>query len=199
MINLLPPEVKTNISYARRNTVLRKWALATTVAILGLVSIVLFGQLYLDNSINAYSAQAQDTREQLRIQKIDETQKRVNEISSNLKLVVQVLQREILFSKVLKQIGASIPNGAVLTELTIAKVQGGIDLQYEAQNYQTATQILLNLQDPKNQIFEKADIENITCTDTPVVGKKYNCTIEIRALFGKNTQFYSLVPAETKK
>lgn len=194
MINLLPDNIKSSVSYARRNTVLRHWAIAVGMAIVGIVAVIFLGLFYMDRSIATYTARAETTREQLRVQKIDETQKRVNEISSNLKLVVQVLSREILFSKVLKQIGGAIPSGAVLTDLTIGTVQGGIDLKFEAQNYQTATQIQLNLQDPKNQIFEKADLENITCTDTPVVGQRYNCTIAIRALFGKNTQYYSLLP-----
>ena len=129
-------------------------------------------------------------QESLRIQKLEETQARVSEISANLKLVIQVLSREILFSKVLKQVGAVIPAGAVLTDLNITKVEGGIDLTFEATDYQTGTQILLNLQDPQNAIFQKADIESINCNPVLEEGQTYPCRVSIRALFGDNSPYY---------
>lgn len=158
-------------------------------SIVGILAIVGFGQLYLTQSVRTYERQISEGQERLRIQKIDETQKRVSEISGNLKLVVQVLSREILFSKVLRQVGAAIPSGAILTELTILKVEGGIDLTFEAKDYQTGSQILLNLQDPANKIFEKADIEEIRCTAEIPDGQTYPCQVSIRALFGDNSPY----------
>jgi len=189
MINLLPPKVKEDISYARRNKKLFSWALAMVASIVGILIIVGFGQLYLTQSVKTYERQISEGQERLRIQKIDETQKRVSEISGNIKLVVQVLSREILFSKVLRQVGAAIPSGAILTELTILKVEGGIDLTFEAKDYQTGSQILLNLQDPANKIFEKADIEEIRCSAEVPDGQTYPCQVSIRALFGDNSPY----------
>lgn len=189
MINLLPPKVKEDIRYARHNKKLVSWALAMAASIVGILAIVGFGQLYLTQSVRTYERQISEGQERLRIQKIDETQKRVSEISGNLKLVVQVLSREILFSKVLRQVGAAIPSGAILTELTILKVEGGIDLTFEAKDYQTGSQILLNLQDPANKIFEKADIEEIRCTAEIPDGQTYPCQVSIRALFGDNSPY----------
>ena len=189
MINLLPPKVKEDISYARRNKKLFSWALAMVASIVGILIIVGFGQLYLTQSVKTYERQISEGQERLRIQKIDETQKRVSEISGNIKLVVQVLSREILFSKVLRQVGAAIPSGAILTELTILKVEGGIDLTFEAKDYQTGSQILLNLQDPANKIFEKADIEEIRCSAEIPDGQTYPCQVSIRALFGDNSPY----------
>ncbi len=123
---------------------------------------------------------------------------KVQQLSDSLKLVTQVLQREILFSKLLAQTGAALPNGSVLTDLSINKLQGGLDLRVSATDYQTATQVQLNLQDPNNKIFEKADIVNIQCV-TPKPGNnalqnKYPCNVQLRALFAKNNPFSFISP-----
>lgn len=194
MINLLPPDFKENISFARRNTMLRKWVIALIISITAIASTVAVGQLYLHQSTKTLSAQVQQSTEQLKIQKLEETQTRVEGISSSLKLVVQVLGREVLFSKLLQQIGAAMPPGAVLTNLSINKLQGGLDLQVAASDYQTGTQVQVNLQDPGNKIFEKADIVSIQCASgenasSDPFKSQYPCTVQIRALFAKNNPF----------
>ncbi len=189
MINLMPPSTKEEIAYARRNVKLLKWAGAIFASTVGAIAIMLLGQLYLSQSVRSHQAQIEEGQERLKIQRIDETQARVGEISGNLKLVVDILKREILFSKVLRQVGAAIPSGAILTELTIEKVQGGIDLTFEARDFQTGSQILVNLQDPNNNVFEKADIEDITCKPTALENEVYPCQVNIRALFGDNSPY----------
>lgn len=189
MINLMSPQSKEDVLYARRNAKLLKWILAVVISALGAFTILAFGQLYLTQSTRTYSQRIQEGQNQLRIQKLEETQNRVNEISSSIKLVIQVLSREILFSKVLRQVGAAIPSGAILTQLTINKVEGGIDLTFEAKDYQTGSQILVNLQDPTNKVFEQADIEQIECDPEIQSGRTYLCEVSIRALFGDNSPY----------
>jgi len=116
-------------------------------------------------------------------------QKRVEDISGSLKLVVQVLSREILFSTLIRQIGSAIPAKASLTGLSISKVTGGIDLTAIASDYDTATQVQVNLKDPANKIFDKADIVNVTCTGAAASDPAYPCTVTIRAQFASNNPF----------
>lgn len=191
MINLLPPDIKKDFMYARRNTKLLRWSSVILIVIAGVAVIVGFGALYLRKSTNAYSQQLADTTQQLKTQKLDETNQRVQDISSSLKLVTQVLSREVLFSKLVQQIGAAMPANTVLTNLQINKLQGGIDLSAQAVDYKTATQIQVNLQDPTSKIFAKADIINITCNanGTGTLNKKYPCLVQIRALFANNNPF----------
>lgn len=196
MINLLPPEVKQSIGYARRNTMLRKWSFALLISIVGIFGIVGSGYLFLRQSINSYSSQVSQGNQTLEQQKLGDTQKQVQELTNGLKLVDQVLRREVLFSKLLSQIGAALPGGSILNSLSINKVQGGIDLQAAATDYQTATQVQVNLQDPKNQIFEKADIVNIQCTPAASgTAAQYPCSVQIRALFAKNNSFTFISPS----
>ena len=68
MINLLPPEIKQEIMYARRNTKLLRWCSAIVLVIIGTGLIVGFGYLYLNRSIKANNAQLTDTTQQLKLQ-----------------------------------------------------------------------------------------------------------------------------------
>jgi Tfp pilus assembly protein PilN len=200
MINLLPPDVKESITFARRNTRLRKWSISLLVSVLAIGGIVIAGHLYMQQSIRTLSAQVEQGNQQLEAQKLTETQNQVKELTNSLKLVVQVLSREILFSKLLSQVGSALPSGAVLTQLSINTIQGGLDLQASAVDYQTATQVQVNLQDPQNKIFEKADIVNVQCTNDPSSAgaqSGYPCTVQLRALFAKNNPFLFITKGTT--
>ncbi|HSX23486.1 MAG TPA: hypothetical protein VLE74_00065 [Candidatus Saccharimonadales bacterium] len=183
--------------FARRNTRLRKWSLALLASMLVIVAVVAVGHIYLQQSIHSYAAQVDQGNADLKAQNLEDTQTKVQDLSNSLKLVVQALQREILFSKLLLQVGAVLPNGAILTNLSINKVQGGLDLQAAATDYQTATQVQVNLQDKNNKIFDKADIINIQCTGTKTsdpVKSQYPCAIQLRAQFAKNNSFSFINP-----
>jgi len=191
MINLLPSESKTSIIYARRNSILLKWIMATLAGIAGIVIVIIIGYLFINQSMKTYAGEVESSKQQLRKEKVDETKKRTDEISGSIKLALQVLSKQVIFSELLRQIGAVMPPGASLQNLSIAKLEGGIDLQAVATDYQTASQVQVNLQDPANKIFEKADIVNITCASEPAKGtsSQYPCQIIIRALFNKNSPY----------
>lgn len=187
MINLLPEETKSYITYARRNTVLRKWVIAALIGIMGIVAVLMAGHLFIDRSATSWQKQVDNAQAQLKAQKLEETQKRVTEISDSVKLATQVLSKQVLFSKLLTQVGAAMPPGSSLQSLSINSIEGGIDLTAVATNYQTATQVQINLSDPSNKIFEKADIGSVTCGDPDK--QAYPCTVTIRALFAKDNAF----------
>lgn len=195
MINLLPANIKEDMLYARRNTKMLRWLLASMVALCGVGIIVIGGYLYMHQSIASYTKQVEDSANNLKVQKVEDTQKRLEEISSNTKLVVQVLSREVLFSKLLRQLGAAMPANTALTGLQIDKVQGGLQLSASAQDINAATQIQVNLQDPTNKVFEKADINSISCSDTAKT--QYPCDIILKALFGKNNQYLYITPSSS--
>lgn len=204
MINLLPPETKQNIIFGRHNRRLVQWIGILFAAISGIVLLVFGGRWYIQHSVATLDTQVNQTRDQLKVQKLDETQARVEAISSNLKLVISVLSRQILFSKLIQQIGAALPANTALTNLQISKTQGGIDLSAVAADYQAATQIQVNLQDANNKIFEKADILNITCVApvalsttsaaNPTVNNRYPCQVQVRALFSANNPYLFITP-----
>lgn len=188
MINLLPPETKQSYRYALRNVVLARWLLAFALAFIGLGALGTGGVVYMQQLSHQYARQTDIIQEQLKQQKLTETQSHIQDMTNDFRLVVQVLSQEVLFSKLLEQIAATIPPNANLTNLNITQAAGGIDLTAVATDYTTATQVQVNLADPSNKIFSKADILNITCSST-AANPRYPCTVTIRALFSDNNPF----------
>lgn len=186
MINLMPPELKTGYVYARRNVVLRKWIVMFLVALVGLGALATYGLLSIKQSTTQNNNRIAATETAFEKEKAGDTKKRVQDISNNFKLAVKVLGQEVLFSHLIKQIAATIPDNANLTGLTINQTQGGIDITANATDYKTATQVQVNLADPKNKIFSKADIVSITCGSD---NSDYPCTVNLRALFAPNNPF----------
>ncbi len=192
MINLMPPAHKESILYARRNTYLVRWLIGISVAAVGIVVISGGGLFYLKQDSKAYQKSIEDTKAHLTAQKETETLRRAEEMSGNLQLVVDVLSNEVLFSKLLQQIGQVIPPGTILQSLTLSNdLSGGIDLEIGASSYETGVRAQVNLAEPSNGIFEKADIGAVTCPAEGV--PPYPCTAQMRALFGSdNSPFLKL-------
>ncbi len=201
MINLLPPQTKSSLLYARRNVVLRKWLMALALALVGVGALVTFGLLDLQQSIHDYERQVVTIQNTLKKEKLAETEKQVKDISSSLRLATQVLSNEVLFSKLITQIGAAMPAGAVLAGLSINDTTGGLNLVANAKDYTTASQVQVNLSNSKNKIFAKADIVSITCQAARPQDKPnpYPCTINVRALFNSNNQFLFINQNPTNK
>lgn len=188
MINLLPTATKQSYGHARQNVGLRRWVIRISLAIVVQLCIVAGGMWYIANTAKSLAAENETAKKVLSDQKLEETQKQLSQIGTDLKLVNQVLSKQVQFSELLKQVGSSMPSGAVLTDLSIGKVSGGIDIKAAAVSQATATQIQLNLQDPSNKVFDKVDIVNITCSDTSY-GGKYPCSVQLRASFNSCNQF----------
>jgi Tfp pilus assembly protein PilN len=188
MINLLPSDIKEQYIYARRNTVLRHWAFALLFGLVGVGIVATGGMLVMQKSIEQFSEQVVSTEDSLKVQKLEETRKHAKEITDSLNLTVKVLSKEVLFSKMLTQIGAVTPPNTSLSDLSISQVQGSIDISAVASDYASASQLQTNLQDPKNEIFSRADIQTITCTSTNS-NPKYPCNVTIKALFNENNPF----------
>ncbi|HVC36357.1 MAG TPA: hypothetical protein VNE40_02850 [Candidatus Dormibacteraeota bacterium] len=189
MINLLPPDIKKAYRYAERNVTLTNWLVAAGLGLIGLAVLGTFGLLSIQANVNNYSQQVNAAQLSLQKQHLKETRAQVQDITNSFRLVVKVLSQEVLFSQLLKQMATVMPSGANLINLNLSKIQGGIDITAEATNYNTATQVQVNLADPANKIFTKADIINIVCDQKSARDPKYPCTVNIRALFASNNPY----------
>ena len=200
MINLLPPEIKSSYRYAARNVSLLRWVIACGLSLIGIGIIGSFGWLAVHQSMHNTSRQAATTQMALSKAHVTQLNTQAASISSSFKLVEKVLGQEILFSKLLKQMATAMPTGARLTALNIAQITGGsgLDVSAQATNYTTATQVQVNLADPNNQIFAKADIESVVCDAKGASDASYPCTITLRAQFGPNNPFLFINQQQAK-
>ena len=192
MINLLPPDVKHAYRYAHRNVILVRWVVALACGFVGLVAISTVGAIYIRQTSITYTAQIVQTKALLQKEQLTETQQQVTKITNSLQLATQVLSKEVLFSKRLTQLATATPNNVVLTGLDINGTQGAIDISALATDYNSGTQFQVNLADPSNKIFSRADIVNITClppTANDPTSARYPCQVNLRALFANNNPF----------
>jgi Tfp pilus assembly protein PilN len=194
MINLLPPELKQSYHYAYRNVRLIRWVIAFGLSFIGLMVISVAGLIFMQQSTQTYAAQVTSEQNLLNQQKLSETQSDVQNISNNLKLAVQVLSQEVLFSKLLQQLASVTPSSAILTNLDLNPAQSGVTITAQTASYSAATQLQVNLADPANQIFTNADILSINCLSASEAAgspttAQYPCTTIIRALFAANNPY----------
>lgn len=197
MVNLMPPVKKESILYARRNSMLIKWVIATLLGAVGLLVVVGGSMFYLAQDTSSYEDSIAQSEAYLAEQNEKETLDRANEVSGNLELVVDVLSNQVLFSELLQQVGAVMPSGTILQDLSLSNtLDGGIDLKIGAQSEEAATQAQINLSDQDNNIFVKADIISLTCGDD-ADESGYPCSVSIRALFSKDKNSFLLLNKES--
>jgi hypothetical protein len=190
MINLLPPSIKGSYRFAGRNVKLGHWLTISVLALVGLAAIGFVSIVYMDSLSNTYQEQIAAQKATLKQEKLAEVQADAKNISGNIKLAVQVLGKEVLFSKLLTQLAAITPPNTSLSALNINQTTGALDITAVSTNYSGATQLQVNLADPTNKIFSKADIVNINCdSKASNQNPKYPCTVTIRALFAGNNPF----------
>jgi hypothetical protein len=192
MINLLPPDLKSSYRFARMNVSLRRWVLGCLIALIGLAGLATYGLVNLHQSTVQYNNQISSSKQLFQVEQFSSIQSQVQNISNSFKLVVKVLSQEVLFSELLKQVAIAIPTNANLTGLQISQLGGAIDISADATDYNTASQVQVNLADPANKIFTNADLISITCSSGSsgnTVNSQFPCTVEVRALFAANNPF----------
>ncbi len=194
MINLLPPNLASGIKFGRRNAYLRKWLIGLVLAIFGLIAILATGWLYLDNQASSLGQQSEAIRSELEAQNLTKVQAEADQISSQIKLINQVLVREVKFSELIQEIGTVMPPGAILSGLNLEKnISGGVDLTANTRDYEAAARVAANLSDPANKLFSSVDIVTVNCTTSDNACK---CNAEFRALFAADAKNRFLNVAE---
>jgi Tfp pilus assembly protein PilN len=183
MINLLPQEYSSALRSDRFTAILYRWIVSAIAAITGLVLITGVGWIYLDQQAKSLSHNAISQNQQLHDQNLTQVQKSADQLSGNIKIINQVLGKEIRFSDLIQAVGQVMPDGTVLSSLTLNKVSGAIDLSASTKDYSSAAQIAANLSDPKNNIFSKVDIINVNCLNN---GTAYPCSATYKALFNNS-------------
>jgi hypothetical protein len=188
MINLLPHDTKQTLVFARHNTYLIRAIIGLAIGLAVLAVVVAGSYFVLQQQANDYDRSIKEAEASLKAQNEAATIKRVQEISNSLTLVVDVLEEEILFSELLRQVGAVMPSGTALQNLSLSGgLSGAIDLQAVAIDYNSGSQVQINLEDPANQIFAKADLVGIDCNGREDL--RYPCIVTLRAQFSDDNDF----------
>lgn len=185
MINLLPPDRVAQQRYGRINNTLRRWLFGAAAAILLLIIIIAAGVFYINQQSDSLQKNLAITNQQLANENLTKVQADATALSGDVKVINQVLNREVRFSDLMQTIGKYMPSGTVLSSLTLGSVTGAIDLTANTVDYNSAAQVAVNLSDPSNNLFSKVDIVSITCQHSHP-GTSYACAAVYKALFSKS-------------
>jgi capsular polysaccharide biosynthesis protein len=185
MINLLPQDLKQDYIYARKNVVLKKYIIISLIGLIGLIIITTFGLIAYKKSYKNNQQQITSLTNQLQHENIASTNQKVQNFTTTFRLVTKALSQEILFSKLITDIGAAMPPNTALTGLSLNNTSNGINLTAKATSYNSATQIQVNLSDPARHLFKNVDIISINNTSQG----QYNYSVSLRALFNNTNQF----------
>jgi hypothetical protein len=189
MINLVPPVYKAEIIYSRKNKKILNWVVSMVFVIVAVVGLAIFGQFYINKNVNNLQKVAGITKERISSQDLESTQKEMEQLSSNFKTIIQLLSKQLLFSKILDKTGSIMPTGTALSGITIATNDSSIDLQVLGVDKNSTTQAFINISDPKNGLFDKADLVSITCSTQNSIAN-FPCQAQIKATIKNDSSFY---------
>jgi Tfp pilus assembly protein PilN len=159
MINLLPPKVKENHLYGRRNVALLSYS-ATLLATAMLTAGIMYGSLQFIGSDES------DLTEEIKSAQTDITAleaqiKPIESVATRLETAKKIADQSVSFSELIPKIGAVLPNGVVLNALSLT---GGatdpLQLDVDMTNANLAAVMIRNL--VESDLFEAADIASLT-------------------------------------
>ncbi len=171
MINILPPELKEQISFAKRNNrLLRLLIIGLMVAIL--LGALMIGSLWYVNRQITNLDQVLASRQQA-ANAYQDTETKVQALESNLNILQKLLIQKTHYSALLSDLASTLPSGAYINHLVLT----GDDTQpmeilLTAKSFNQAAQIRNALS--QSSRIKSADIQSITKNQD---SKGYNVVI----------------------
>lgn len=188
MINLMPSDIKKDRAYGRSNVILLRWTYQISAAFVLLILALLSGYSFMVSAQKSVKNNKSTVESAIKNEKLDQTETEYNAFASNVKTVTQILSKQVLYSSLLQQIGSVTPSGATLSSVSISSSANALDLNFNITSADIAPILQLNLQDEKNQLFQKADIIQVNCQQSSVSGTE-KCTAQLKAEYKKDAKF----------
>lgn len=180
MINLMPPNLKKDILYARRNVTLVQYCVLVAITAVALTGVMVYGIMLINSDQNALEESISSKKSTLELLKKDETE--ANNLSKTIDTINALLNREVSFSKLLQDIGAVMPEGTKLTGLSLASSKDQPLTITAALNEQKKAAILQqNLL--KSGLFSAVDIQAVNTSATAEDGTPTEFSAQLSAKF----------------
>ena len=158
MINLLPPDIKSEITYSKRNALLMRYVKGTVAISLLLAGALLGGRLLLNQQVKEVDARMADKQTQIAsYSKVEKDAKKLNE---RLTSIAGIQKSQSKFSVLLSDLAQDMPQGTSITSIILTgDDKKPVRLIVHAQDYKTA----LGFRDSivRSKRISAADIENI--------------------------------------
>jgi len=170
MINLLPPEYKASIKFARYNVALLRYCLLILAVSVGIASIMFFGVAFVKAGESNLTSEIEV--KQASLSQKGNVEAEAKSLAADINTISSLLDRSINFSDLIQSIGAVIPQGARLTGLSLTG-DSSSPLQITAitDTQEKAAVMRQNLED--SGVFSGADIQTITPRDSETGARTY--------------------------
>ncbi len=204
MINLLPNNYKEQIVYGRKNLVLTHWIIAMFMAMAAILAVSFAGTILLYKTTDNQKKAVESAKQQLTAKKLDQNYKNFNNLVTDFNTVVSIATQQIRYSNIINSITPLLPEGTTLNGIELQQGVNAVEIKLNGQSKESLTQALVNIADKKNNVFEKADFNNINCKVVATTGgdsstEEPPCKVSIKGLLAKNKDFYFITPEDTKK
>lgn len=159
MINILPPELKQQITYSRRNVVARRYVGILTVIILITGSVLAAVHWYADQQIAAYETTLQERNEKM--SRFENLETSVDTLNTQIETIEKIMQQRPRFSVLLTDLSQVLPRGSYLNGISLSEeTDQPLQLTITAPSRNQAVTVRQALlQSPR---IESADIQSIT-------------------------------------
>lgn len=190
MINLLPHDVKSDIGYARKNKVLFSWILLLLALLAVMLVIVGIGMFFITQRANNINRLVAISEQRIVDQDLAAYQKNAETFSNDLNTAVKLLENQLLFSKIIRTIGAVLPPGVVLDTLDYSVEDEVLTLNISGKSQKDITTAFENISSSKERsgnLFTNADLLKVDCSSVDE-----GCSGSVVVLLNKNSDFYLL-------
>lgn len=162
MINLLPPDIKSQIKFGRRNAALLRYLMLAAALAVVLAAEFALGQIYVNNQIK--KAESELAAKNASIAKYRDLEAKAQTVNSRIISIQAIQGSQAKFSLLLDDLAAATPQGVAITSISLTgDDKKPVRVSATALDYKTA----LSFRDSiaKSPRISAADIESIQQTD----------------------------------
>ncbi len=193
MINLLPPESKQAIKFARINVILVQYVVVAIITTMVICSLLMFSRASLMSA--KHDTEKLLESDHVRIAELESISADAKSLSETVTTINKLLDKEIRFSYLLKEIGAVMPPGSTVSGLILNQDQSQpVTFSVLLDSAETAGVLQENLVESK--LFQSADILNVSRSGTS--DPRYNYAANVQAYYDPATPLSAIddpVPA----
>lgn len=182
MINLLPPEEKRQLHAARSNTLLVRYNILLVGVVIFMVLAIGFVYIYFNNTKN--DSQIIIDESTAKVSSFAPIAAQASTFRNNLATAKQILDREVVYTKVIVAVAKLMPRGTVLDNLSLDASTFGKPATIAAKTKTYNDAIALKDSFSKSELFSDVHFESITANDGDASG--YRMLVNLSVTFKKD-------------
>jgi Tfp pilus assembly protein PilN len=159
MINLLPPSIKEQIAYSKRNTVLMHYLRMTVLVGLSLAAILAGALMYAKQQANA--AETEALQKQAQAAAMSDVEVKAKALAVRVNSIKTIQSNRPRFSGLLSDLSQALPGGTALSGVNLSgDEKRPLAISATADSYNTAVALRDTL--ASSSRFQQVDLQSVT-------------------------------------